>query len=113
MSCDANFNNCVDREMENMRYPMDARSLYAKRIYDQQTANSRCYAENPINIVEGFGMSRFSLVTLLKWTIIVLILIAIYLCVKDYVKEEVSLNVSAPLTEVNSAVPMTVTASKI
>lgn len=107
MACNANFQNCVNRERQNMRYPMDARSLYANRIYDNQTANSRCYSENPIDIVEGFGMGSLSLVNILKWVIVALIIFAIYLCVRDYAREEISLNVNSVGTDANSTLAVT------
>lgn len=75
MSCD-NFNSCVNNEHQNMNNPTDTKSLYNDRIYDNHTANNRCYTNNPVNIIEGFGNKNL-INCLIKWAIIILIVYVI------------------------------------
>lgn len=53
MNCNS-YDQCVMNEKNNMAYPTDTQSLYADRIYDNQTAHRRCYESTPMKI-EGFG----------------------------------------------------------
>ena len=79
------YDECINENRETLRHPMDTKSLYKNRVYDNQTANRRCYEANPIDIVEGFGRSDFSLNMLLKWGIIIAI---VYLVVMMVTKSE-------------------------
>ena len=69
----------VSGTRNTLRHPMDTRSLYRHRIYDNQTANRRSYESHPIEIVEGFGSSDLSLNTLLKWGIILVVIYLIFM----------------------------------
>lgn len=88
-----NFDSCMRKEMENMRYPLDKRSLYVNRLYDKQTAARRCYERNPINIVEGFGQWDASWNNIIKWVVVILLIILFIILAKDFFmpKEEVSI----------------------
>jgi len=72
MSSCSNYNGCVDNSRQTLAYPIDQESLYADRIYDNQTTNRRCYEKKPINIVEGFGKRRIN--RIIRWIIIIIIL---------------------------------------
>lgn len=77
MSC-SNYDSCIQRERHNLRHPVDKKSLYANRVYDNQTANRRCYEGSPINI-EGFGCpSRETINTLIRWAVIALVVYIIF-----------------------------------
>jgi len=76
------YDSCIAQNRDQLRHPMDTRSLYRNRIYDNQTANKRCYEGNPINIVEGFGAGGLSLNKLLRWGIVILL---VYLVVMMFV----------------------------
>lgn len=92
MSC-PNFNKCKTQEVNNIGFPVDANSLYAQKIYDTQTAASRCYSNQPrgTNIVEGFGAS-FSFENIIKYGIIFLLIVLFISLVCDYVKpKEISI----------------------
>lgn len=58
MPC-TDFNNCKQEMMDRLEQPTDENSLYADRIYDNQTASRRCAeAANPLTkVLEGFGLS--------------------------------------------------------
>lgn len=93
MSC-SNFNNCKTQETNNMGFPSDADTLYAQKIYDDQTAANRCYANQPrsTNIVEGFGMGGFTWEKIIKIGIIILLVILFISLVCDYTSlKEVSI----------------------
>lgn len=94
MSCDA-YGNCVDQKREQLKYPLDINSLYANRIYDNQTANSRCYVNNPVNIIEGFGTTLGGLIKLIVVILIILLLISLF---TDYgkPKEIVQVGIGSP-----------------
>ena len=89
MACN-NYQNCVNRERQNMRYPIDMKSLYASRYYDDHAAKTRCYANNPINILEGFG-GPMTLEKLLKWILVALLVALLVMFAKDFFmpKEEI------------------------
>ena len=93
MSCNS-YESCINRERENMRYPIDDRSLYMNRIFDNQTANRRCYERDPIEIIEGFGFS-LTWESFLKLLVIVLLIILFIVLIKDSIfpKEQVTLNI--------------------
>jgi len=93
MSCNS-YDSCSKRERENLGYPVDSESLYMNKIYDNQTANRRCYEKNPIDIVEGFGFP-LSWEKILKFSIVVLLVILFVVLAKDFFmpKETVSINV--------------------
>lgn len=75
MSC-ADFNNCTENNINNMSHPIDDKSLYNEKIYDNHNANDRCYTQNPVNIVEGFGNKNL-INCLIKWAIIILVVYVI------------------------------------
>ena len=95
MSC-KNYNNCIDKKRGNLKHPIDKRSLYSRRVYDNQTANRRCYENNPIEIVEGFSCPSKDLIKLiLKWVIIGLIIYLVGTMIMGMRKEQVSLGVES------------------
>lgn len=96
MSCNS-YESCNNKERENLRFPMDSESLYMQRIYDNQTANSRCYAKNPIEITEGFG-SMFTWEMILKILVVILLIALFIILAKDslFPKEQVNLNIQKP-----------------
>ena len=96
MSCH-NFEGCHKDELERMQYPIDSESLYSNRYYDEQTANNRCYAKGPIEILEGFGFG-FSLTNLIKIAVVILLIYLAYSLSKDFLfpKQVVSLDISSP-----------------
>lgn len=88
MSC-TNFDNCRKQESDKMGYPIDSNSLYGQKIYDNQTAASRCYAvqtpvQNRTNIVEGFGLNFFTWEKIIKIAIILLLIVLFVSLVCDY-----------------------------
>ena len=95
MAC-SGYNGCRKRENKILEYPMDVNSLYADRIYDDQTNNTRCYQRNPITILEGFGRSGFG--KLLKLALLVLVVVLVVTLVSDCFKphETVSVGVESP-----------------
>lgn len=85
MSC-SNYLNSVSRLRNQMRYPVDNHSLYAKRIYDNQTALRRAYEADPVfsvNYIEAFG-SRCPWNKILKLAVIILLVFAIVVFAKDF-----------------------------
>jgi hypothetical protein len=78
MSC-ANFDNCRTQEVNKMAFPTDDNSLYAQKIYDEQTAASKCYNAQPIvrpNIVEGFSLTQgFTWKKIITIVIIILLIL--------------------------------------
>nr|QBK89124.1 MAG: hypothetical protein LCMiAC02_02170 [Mimivirus LCMiAC02] len=79
-----NFNECGINARQTLAYPTDKRSLYADRIYDNQTVNNRCYSKHPINIIEGFG--KFNVNKIIRWVFIFIILCIIFTFVVDFFK---------------------------
>ena len=94
MSCNS-YEGCINRERENMRYPIDNESLYMHRIFDNQTANRRCYERDPIEIVEGFGFS-FTWESFLKFLVIVLLIILFVILIKDSIFPKEQVNIGVP-----------------
>jgi hypothetical protein len=94
MSCDA-YGNCIKQKREQLRYPLDTNSLYAERIYDNQTANKRCYTNFPINILEGFGTSWGGLIKLVVIILLIILLVSFFV---DYSKpkEVIQLGLGSP-----------------
>ncbi len=92
MAC-AGYNNCRENEMKKLRFPVDENSLYGQRLYDQQTADSRCYSMHPMNIQikEGFG-SWFTWDMLIKVVIAILIVVLLYSLYTEYNMTEVSMS---------------------
>ena len=95
MSCKT-FENCYNDELNTMKYPVDTESLYANRYYDEQTGKARCYAKNPINIVEGFGM-KLTLTNIIKFAVVILLIFLAYSLSKDFIfpKQVVSIDVGS------------------
>lgn len=102
-SCES-YNACVDAKKKHMEFPIDNESLYAKRFYDTHTANKRCYDKNPnVEYVEGFDKNKkfrignltFSLSTLLKWLVGILLVVLIVMLLQG-TKVEVKLNIETP-----------------
>lgn len=96
MHCNS-YENCINKERENLRYPIDKESLYMDRIYDNQTANRRCYEKNPIEIVEGFGFP-VTLESFLKMLVIILLIVLFVILAKDslFPKEQVKIGIPKP-----------------
>ena len=96
MSCNKH-NNCTDKKKCGLKYPTDDKSLYSSKIYDNQTVNRRCYEDDPIDIVEGFGCSSRSIIfMIIKWVIIGLLIYLIGTFVYNRMsKEEITLNVDS------------------
>lgn len=76
------FDNCVCKMSNQMRYPVDKKSLYANKIYDNQIANQWCYDQNPINI-EGFGCG-FDWSKILQVVVVICLVILAFGLVKDW-----------------------------
>ena len=96
MSCNS-YESCNNKERETLKYPIDSESLYMQRIYDNQTANNRCYIKNPIEITEGFG-SSLTWEMVLKILVIILLIALFVILAKDSIfpKEQVNLNIPKP-----------------
>jgi hypothetical protein len=93
MSCN-NYDSCSKTERNTLKYPTDTEALYANRVYDNQTANRRCYESNPsLQIIEGFGFSNDIIKNILKIVIVLLVLYVLYSIVRDMGKTEVKLSV--------------------
>lgn len=104
MSCNS-YDECGYRERDTLKYPIDSRSLYANRIYDNQTLNRRCYQKNPIEIIEGFGLS-FTWDQLIKFIIVVLLIILFFILAKDFIMPKQVLKLDVPTTsEIDIATP--------
>ncbi len=105
----ASYNQCIFKLRADLRYPTDTASLYGKRIYDNQTANRRCYEENPIDIVEGFGCpSRKYLSALIKIAIVAVAVYIIYVVITNATKETIKLDIDSPIAGTEAAPIMTV-----
>ena len=104
MHC-SNYENCVNREKGQLGYPIDKESLYVNKIYDNQTANRRCYTKSPIEIIEGFGFPM-TLESLLKMVVIILLVALFVILIKDslFPKEQVTVGIANP-TEFNISSP--------
>ena len=90
-----NYDKCTFAHRDQMAHPIDQKSLYASRIYDNQTANRKCYATNPINVVEAFnfGEGMFTTKNILK---IIIAALALYLIYRVFIqKKEVSVGIKA------------------
>lgn len=58
------FQQCVNKYMKKLEGPVDENSLAGQRLYDKETAVSRCARK----CVEGFGCPNMR--KLLKWGIV-------------------------------------------
>jgi len=67
------YNKCIRGMRKQLRYPIDYKSLYANRIYDNQTANNKCYQNFPINIIEGFGFNKDFFKNISNWILVIII----------------------------------------
>lgn len=74
MGSNQSYEQCIREKRKNLRYPIDSKSLYGNRIYDNQTANRLCYEKNPVPIVEGFGTGGMDLESLMKYAILGIII---------------------------------------
>ena len=103
-----NYDACIAGKRNNLRYPTDSQSLYANRIYDNQTANRRCYeGGNPIEIIEGFNCN-FTWDQLLKGVVIILLIIAFVALAKDFLMPKEIVKVGVPPVEPLTATQLTV-----
>lgn len=83
MSCN-NYQNCINKKRDELRYPVDSKSLYAQRLYDNQTANKHCYKQHPINIEPFNTDNLFSMNNLLMYAVIAVVVFVLYkLMTKD------------------------------
>ena len=105
MSCKS-FENCYNEELNTMAYPIDSESLYANRDYDEQTAKARCYAKNPVDIVEGFGM-KLTWTNVIKFVVVLLLIFLAYTLSKDFIcpKEIVSIGGGLSPSEFSIDIP--------
>jgi hypothetical protein len=96
MACNG-YDNCVNQERENLKYPIDKESLYGNRLYDDHTASTRCYRKNPIEIMEGFG-HKLTWNSVLKFIVIVLLVVLFVVFVKDFLmpKQKVNIGLAEP-----------------
>jgi hypothetical protein len=85
-NCDS-YDTCIQEERQNMRHPIDHQSLYANRITDNQTANKKCYMENPIHIIEGFG-NKEQLMNILKYVVIAIVAYIVFYFLFSYLDKE-------------------------
>lgn len=97
MSDNKTYDNCIGELRGQLEYPLDKKSLYGKRIYDNQTANRLCYERNPVNIVEGFGnfLPSFAINDIIKYALILFVtyLLFQYLFVPQ---QNVNLGINSP-----------------
>lgn len=90
MAC-ADYDKCRNFEMNRLQFPTDNNSLYDQKIYDNQTANSRCYSKHPSDIIkEGFS-TLFTWENFIKLVIVVLLIILIVSLCMDHMKTEVKM----------------------
>ena len=108
------YGSCRKEERTQLKYPIDQQSLYASRIYDNQTGNRRCYEKNPIEIIEGFGCGLF-FEKLLKYTVVILLILALFFLAKDVIMPKQQVSISAQLggmldvttaAEIMTAIPL-------
>jgi hypothetical protein len=100
MAC-ANMNDCRTNMLKQLEHPVDEESLYSEKIYDEETANRRCYERNQLaNILEGFGLTvpEITVENILRWAILLLV---VYLLVTLAMRifnppKIVELNVNTP-----------------
>ncbi len=94
MPCDS-YESCSGELRDQLRHPTDEQSLYASKIYDNQTANRRCYESNPINIVEGFTDASTPMGRLMRMVVVAVALYLLYIVAMKvfYPQREVSLGV--------------------
>lgn len=104
MACN-NYQNCVNRERQNMRYPIDSKSLYSGRFYDDHAAKTRCYARNPINILEGFG-GPMTWEKMLKWLLVVLLVVLLAMFAKDFLMPKEEIPIDMPEASAIQMTPM-------
>lgn len=81
MSC-SSYDECKKKQNKTLEYPVDVNSLYGQRLYDAQTANTRCYQKNPVTILEGFGRVGFG--QLLKLVLVVLVIVLVVSLVSGF-----------------------------
>jgi len=91
MTCNKHT-SCKNIEDRNLLYPMDNNSLYSNRIYDNQTADRRCYTKYPIEYIEGFSDNLYWF----KILIIVLLIIIFIALIKEFIypKQLIKLNLT-------------------
>ena len=101
MTC-TDFNNCKKEMLDRLEQPTDENSLYADRIYDNETATRRCYeTKNPVaRVLEGFGLtggSKSCMETISKWLSIFLVVCLIIWCLSAIFSpnEEIHLGVES------------------
>ena len=99
MSCQ-NYENCHKDELDTLQYPIDTESIYANRYYDDQTARARCYADKPIEIVEGFGGGYLTWTNLIKLIVVILLIYLAYSLSQDFFapKQVITLGIQSPST---------------
>lgn len=109
MPC-SNYEECVNKEKQNMLYPTDQESLYQNKYFDDQTAATRCYWWNPINIIEGFS-GPWTWETALKLVVVVLLIILFVMLTRDFLmpKENVELDITEVQGGSLSFEPVTIT----
>jgi len=91
-----NYNTQVDNLNNQMLYPTDPQSLYADRIYDEQTAEKRAYESvSPMQrIMDSFKMrDGLTMTNVLKVVLILVIVYLAYTLYMDSKKETISLNI--------------------
>jgi len=79
--------------MNKLQFPLDVKSLYADRIYDNETARRRCYEKSPnLPFIEGFdGLGlNMSFRHLFMWLCVLLLVVLVVMLImnesnKDYI----------------------------
>lgn len=98
-----NMEQCVQNEVNKLKYPEDPNSLYSNKFYDYQVAKRKCYNQTQ-NIVEGFDSSWNNI---LKWIVIILLALVFFFLIADFLtpKKEITLNLESPSEIAFSTVP--------
>ena len=90
MECCQSYDKCIHNTKKTIRYPVDKRSLYRDRIYDNQTSNKLCYQAHPLEVIEGFN-GNIEWMVLLKWALIILVIYYIFTLVTQPKTDEFGL----------------------
>lgn len=91
--CDA-FGNCIVNEHHNIGFPVKEHD----GIYDKQVKSTKCYNENPVEIVEGFSIS-FSIFDFIFYSIIFIFLYIGLSAMMGRELKDVVIDVLTPVSE--------------
>ncbi len=96
-----NFEACVREQKKHLQKKASPNSLYAQRLYEDQSARAKC---TPQSVFEGFDGGNFTnnnmIMQLIKWAIIILTLWIIISLIMDSCKPSDTITLEIrPLTE--------------